>query len=58
MYPKMTDEIMDEIADILENAPKSIAPVPAPRGMMTMNHAVVNGAWNGLPIGHVLPNGA
>lgn len=56
MYPKMTAEVMEEIAKILDNSPKSIAPVPAPRGMMTMNHAVVNGASNGLPIGHVIPN--
>ncbi|EHL01099.1 putative voltage-gated potassium channel subunit beta [Glarea lozoyensis 74030] len=40
LYPKMTDEIMQEIEDILENKPKVPGTIPPTRMAMTMNEAL------------------
>ena len=37
LYPKLTDEIMKEIEEILDNKPKIPGPVAPTRGAMTLN---------------------
>jgi len=40
LYPKLTDEVMKEIDEVLGNAPKVPGPQP-PRGVMTLNKALL-----------------
>lgn len=41
LYPKLTDEVMKEIAGILDNAPKMPGPSPPSRAAMTQNKALM-----------------
>ena len=41
LYPKMTDEVMKEIAEILDNQPKIPGPIPPSRAVMTHNKALM-----------------
>jgi aryl-alcohol dehydrogenase-like predicted oxidoreductase len=41
LYPKLTDEIMAEIAEILVNKPKMPGPIPPSRAVMTHNQALL-----------------
>jgi aryl-alcohol dehydrogenase-like predicted oxidoreductase len=41
LYPKLTVEVMKEIAEILDNQPKMPGPNPSRRGHMTLNKALM-----------------
>jgi len=41
LYPKMSDEVMKEIAAVLDNEPKIPGPEPASRAVMTLNKALM-----------------
>ncbi|KUJ15008.1 putative voltage-gated potassium channel subunit beta [Mollisia scopiformis] len=41
LFPKMTDEVMKEIDEVLDNTPKMPGPIPPTRGKMTLNKALM-----------------
>lgn len=41
LLPQLSDEVMKEIAEILDNQPDMPGPVPAKRGEMTLNKALI-----------------
>ena len=41
LYPKLTDEVLKEIEEVLGNKPKAPGPTPASRGQMTLNKALM-----------------